>query len=114
MQRSVCGEKERSLFLVGHRYVPPPKFPQPPTKALAVPTTLLVNIRLVQYWHMTKVPPAIPMNNRRTASPMALLTRPVQAVGTEASVKIMALCAETQGVSKGQVDTTQAHEGHLQ
>mmetsp|Transcript_6679 Transcript_6679/g.18654 ORF Transcript_6679/g.18654 Transcript_6679/m.18654 type:complete len:201 (-) Transcript_6679:191-793(-) len=60
---------------------PPPRLPQPPTRALAVPTTSLVNMREVQYWHMTKVPPTRPMKRRRTMRPEAELTRPVQAVG---------------------------------
>mmetsp|Transcript_13031 Transcript_13031/g.17463 ORF Transcript_13031/g.17463 Transcript_13031/m.17463 type:complete len:211 (+) Transcript_13031:1011-1643(+) len=63
---------------------PPPRLPQPPTRALAVPTTSLVNIREVQYWHMTNVPPAKPMKRRRTARPAAELTRPVNAVGIDA------------------------------
>mmetsp|Transcript_2278 Transcript_2278/g.3915 ORF Transcript_2278/g.3915 Transcript_2278/m.3915 type:complete len:206 (+) Transcript_2278:1175-1792(+) len=63
---------------------PPPRLPQPPTSALAVPTTSLVNMREDQYWHMTKVPPAMPMKRRNITSPVAELTRPVKAVGMEA------------------------------
>mmetsp|Transcript_23246 Transcript_23246/g.65867 ORF Transcript_23246/g.65867 Transcript_23246/m.65867 type:complete len:217 (+) Transcript_23246:895-1545(+) len=61
-----------------------PRFPHPPTRALAVPTTSLVNMRLDQYWHITKVPPATPMKRRSTARPVAVCTRPVHAVGMEA------------------------------
>jgi len=44
-----------------------------------------VNIRDDQYWHMTKVPPAMPMNRRRTARVAAELISPVQAVGIDAA-----------------------------
>ena len=64
-----------------------PRFPQPATKPFAVPTTSLVNIRLVQYWHMTKVPPAKPMNVRRMQSPRAVWISPVQAAGIDAAHK---------------------------
>jgi hypothetical protein len=55
--------------------------------ALAVPTMSLVKNRVVQYWHMTKDPPAIPMKRRRTANPAAELTSPVMAVGMAATHK---------------------------
>mmetsp|Transcript_23247 Transcript_23247/g.65872 ORF Transcript_23247/g.65872 Transcript_23247/m.65872 type:complete len:217 (+) Transcript_23247:895-1545(+) len=61
-----------------------PRFPHPPTRALAVPTTSLVNMRLVQYWHVTKVPPASPMKPRKMMRPLAELMSPVMAVGMEA------------------------------
>jgi hypothetical protein len=57
----------------------------PPTMALAVPTMSLVKKRVVQYWHMTKDPPAIPIKRRRTANPPAELTSPVMAVGMAAT-----------------------------
>jgi hypothetical protein len=44
----------------------------------------LAKKRDVQYWHMTKDPPATPMNNRKTANPVAELTRPVMAHGMAA------------------------------
>lgn len=65
-------------------FAPAPRFPQPPTRALAVPTTSLVNIRLVQYWHMTNVLPASPIHIRRKRSPFDVCTNPVQAVGIAA------------------------------
>ena len=69
------------MHRLGATHTPPPRFPHPPTRAFAVPTTSLVNMREVQYWHMTNVLPPKPMKNRRTASEVALLTRPVQAQG---------------------------------
>ena len=41
---------------------PPPRLPQPPARAFAVPTMFFANIIDVQYWHITKVEPANPMN----------------------------------------------------
>mmetsp|Transcript_53970 Transcript_53970/g.161526 ORF Transcript_53970/g.161526 Transcript_53970/m.161526 type:complete len:201 (-) Transcript_53970:403-1005(-) len=70
---------------------PPPRLPHPPTSALAVPTTSLVNMRDVQYWHMTKVDPPMPMKKRRTARAVASSTSPVRAVGTEAKQRIKAM-----------------------
>ena len=40
---------------------------------------------------MTKVPPAVPMNKRRIASPVAVSTKPVQAVGMEAQQRRTAI-----------------------
>ncbi len=71
--------------------IPPPRLPHPPHKAFAVPTTSLQNIREDQNWHITKVPPAEPMNKRRIARPVALLTVPVRAVGMEAKHKTAAI-----------------------
>mmetsp|Transcript_24214 Transcript_24214/g.31539 ORF Transcript_24214/g.31539 Transcript_24214/m.31539 type:complete len:226 (+) Transcript_24214:1003-1680(+) len=70
---------------------PPPRLPHPPTRALAVPTTSFVNIRLDQNWHITKVPPAIPMKRRRMARPAAEFTRPVIAVGIEAQQRTIVM-----------------------
>mmetsp|Transcript_11194 Transcript_11194/g.16785 ORF Transcript_11194/g.16785 Transcript_11194/m.16785 type:complete len:181 (+) Transcript_11194:1101-1643(+) len=70
---------------------PPPKLPQPPTRAFAVPTISLVNIRDVQYWHMTKHEPAVPMNKRRTVRPTDEFTRNVSAVGIEAAHRTIAI-----------------------
>jgi hypothetical protein len=61
-----------------------PKFPQPATIALAVPTISFANIILDQYSHITKVPPAIPINNRTMTRLVAELIRPVHAVGIDA------------------------------
>mmetsp|Transcript_1471 Transcript_1471/g.2348 ORF Transcript_1471/g.2348 Transcript_1471/m.2348 type:complete len:214 (-) Transcript_1471:132-773(-) len=66
---------------------PPPRLPHPPTRALAVPATSLVNMRLVQNWQQTKVDPPKPMKNRRIAREAALLTRPVKAHGMEANIR---------------------------
>ena len=60
---------------------PPPRFPQPAARALAVPATSLVNIVLVQYWQVTKALPAIPVNKRNTESPVEVFTNPVHMVG---------------------------------
>ena len=43
---------------------PPPTLPHPPTRPLHRPTISLVNMRVVQHWHITKVDPARPMNRR--------------------------------------------------
>ena len=69
---------------------PKPRLPQPAAMALAVPTTSRVNIREVQNWHITNVPPAIPMNNLRTERPTEVFTKPVHAVGIEAQHKTRA------------------------
>mmetsp|Transcript_49771 Transcript_49771/g.105832 ORF Transcript_49771/g.105832 Transcript_49771/m.105832 type:complete len:206 (+) Transcript_49771:1369-1986(+) len=66
---------------------PPPRLPQPPTSALAVPATSLVNMREVQNWQQTKVDPPSPMKKRRPARDAALLMRPVQAQGMEHAIK---------------------------
>lgn len=63
---------------------PAPRFPHPPTSALAVPTTSFANRTDVQYWHMTKVPPATPIKALRTYNCVAVCTKPVQAVGIDA------------------------------
>jgi hypothetical protein len=42
-----------------------------------------VKKQLVQYWHITNVPPARPMKKRRIIKPLALSTSPVQAVGID-------------------------------
>mmetsp|Transcript_26303 Transcript_26303/g.47387 ORF Transcript_26303/g.47387 Transcript_26303/m.47387 type:complete len:144 (-) Transcript_26303:498-929(-) len=60
----------------------PPRFPHPAARALAVPATSLVNMVHVQYWHVTKALPPIPVTNRSTLSPAAVLTNPVNIVGT--------------------------------
>ena len=43
---------------------PPPKLPQPPAVAFAVPTTLGANMSEHQNWFVTNVAPHIPMKNR--------------------------------------------------
>ena len=45
---------------------PPPALPQPPTVALAVPTTLGANITEVWNCVMTKLAPMAPMARRNT------------------------------------------------
>jgi heptaprenylglyceryl phosphate synthase len=44
-------------------------------------------MRVAQHWHMTKLDPAHPMNNRKKHNPSKLLTNPVQAVGMLAAIK---------------------------
>merc|ERR1719223_1520325 len=68
---------------------PPPRLPHPPTRALAVPTTSLTNMREAQHWHMTKVDPPKPMKKRSTAREVALFTNPVMAQGMEAKARMM-------------------------
>mmetsp|Transcript_56850 Transcript_56850/g.68052 ORF Transcript_56850/g.68052 Transcript_56850/m.68052 type:complete len:217 (-) Transcript_56850:22-672(-) len=68
---------------------PPPRLPHPPTKAFAVPTTSLVNMRLDQNWHMTKHDPTSPMNNRRIIKSLASWMIPVNAAGIEHAHKII-------------------------
>mmetsp|Transcript_850 Transcript_850/g.1028 ORF Transcript_850/g.1028 Transcript_850/m.1028 type:complete len:206 (-) Transcript_850:194-811(-) len=65
---------------------PPPRLPQPPTRALAVPATSLVNMDVLQYWHITNVDPPRPMKKRRMASEVAEVTSPVHAHGIEAPI----------------------------
>ena len=73
--------------------IPPPRFPQPAANALAVPDTSLVNMVDVQYWQVTKALPPIPATNLITDSPAAVLTSPVNMVGTPQIIKT---AAETQ------------------
>ncbi len=58
-----------------------------PTRAFAVPTTSLVNIDVVQYWHMTKVDPPRPIKKRVVARAPALFTRPMRAQGMDAPMR---------------------------
>jgi len=44
-------------------------------------------MRVAQHWHMTKLDPAIPMNNRKTHNPAKLLTNPVHATGILAAIR---------------------------
>ena len=43
---------------------PPPRLPHPPATPLAVPTTLLENMELIQYWVETKVAKEKPVKKR--------------------------------------------------
>ena len=45
---------------------PPPALPQPPTVALAVPTTFGANITEVWNWVITKLAPITPMARRNS------------------------------------------------
>mmetsp|Transcript_33284 Transcript_33284/g.37342 ORF Transcript_33284/g.37342 Transcript_33284/m.37342 type:complete len:81 (-) Transcript_33284:527-769(-) len=49
---------------------------------------------------MTKVPPAVPMKRRTTASPVAELTRPVHAVGIAAKHKTTAMGIRAPNLSQ--------------
>jgi hypothetical protein len=44
-------------------------------------------MRLVQYWHMTNVPPAIPMKKKDAKVPRQISAKPVQAVEMEAGTE---------------------------
>ena len=55
-----------------------PAVPQPPAKALAVPTTLGENMHEVQNWQHTKVASAKPMTQREMMKPAELLTMDMQ------------------------------------
>mmetsp|Transcript_31084 Transcript_31084/g.75132 ORF Transcript_31084/g.75132 Transcript_31084/m.75132 type:complete len:323 (+) Transcript_31084:583-1551(+) len=65
---------------------PPPTLPHPPTRPLHRPTISLVNMRVVQHWHITKVDPARPMNRRMQISPVSEFTNPMHAVGMLANI----------------------------
>jgi hypothetical protein len=43
--------------------MPPPMFPQPPARALAVPSTLAENIWVAQNWQGTNAAPNKPIKN---------------------------------------------------
>mmetsp|Transcript_62035 Transcript_62035/g.102993 ORF Transcript_62035/g.102993 Transcript_62035/m.102993 type:complete len:433 (-) Transcript_62035:55-1353(-) len=62
---------------------PPPRLPQPPAMALAVPTTLPLNRAMVQNWHGTNVAPARPTNNRSMISPVESCTTAPRATGMD-------------------------------
>lgn len=67
--------------------IPPPAFPQPPAKELAVPTIFLSKNPVHQTWHGTNVPPKMPTKNRNATRPWGLVTRPAIAVGMEPQSK---------------------------
>jgi hypothetical protein len=48
---------------------PPPRLPQPAAIPFAVPTILLLNMELIQYWHDTNVANENPMKNRTAVNP---------------------------------------------
>mmetsp|Transcript_5310 Transcript_5310/g.6202 ORF Transcript_5310/g.6202 Transcript_5310/m.6202 type:complete len:204 (-) Transcript_5310:56-667(-) len=66
---------------------PPPRFPQPPTSAFAVPAISLVNIRVAQNWHITKLEPPSPIKKRTIARLSLFCTRPIIAAGMDASMR---------------------------
>lgn len=51
---------------------------QPAARALADPTTLVLNMEVHQNWQATKVAREKPMNRRETMKPAALVHRPMQ------------------------------------
>lgn len=55
-----------------------PRLPHPAAKALAVPTTLALNMEDVQNWQHTKVASAKPMKQRATMNPAELVTTDMQ------------------------------------
>ena len=61
--------------------IPPPAFPIPPVKALAVPTIFLSKKPVDQTWQGTKLPPRIPMKKRRASKPLTVVTAPARDVG---------------------------------
>lgn len=63
--------------------IPPPAFPKPPAKALAVPTTFLSNQPVHQTWQGTNEAPRIPTKNLKAMRPCGVLTRPAIAVGMD-------------------------------
>lgn len=78
-----------SKFKVLTYYViPPPALPQPPAKALAVPTTLLSKKAVHQTWQGTKDAPRMPTKNRSAMRPFGVVTRPAIAVGTAPASKM--------------------------
>lgn len=79
---------------------PPPRLPHPPTIAFAVPATSLVNMEVVQYWHMTKVDPPRPMKKRVAARVAAELTRPIQAQGIDAAIKTIPIRIRAPNLSQ--------------
>mmetsp|Transcript_33849 Transcript_33849/g.74035 ORF Transcript_33849/g.74035 Transcript_33849/m.74035 type:complete len:242 (-) Transcript_33849:126-851(-) len=53
---------------------PPPRLPQPPAVALAIPTILGLNITEDQNWQATKVARPQPMKKREMRNPMGVVT----------------------------------------
>jgi hypothetical protein len=53
---------------------PPPRLPQPPEVALAMPTILGVNMTDDQNWHATKVARPKPMKKRHSRKPSGVST----------------------------------------
>lgn len=49
---------------------PPPRLPHPAAMPFAVPTTLLLNMELIQNWQDTKVAKENPMKKRTTMKPV--------------------------------------------
>merc|ERR1712187_50427 len=61
---------------------PPPRLPHPPAVALAVPTTLLLNIIEFQHWFTTEVEPRQDTKKRPMIRPVESLTAALQATTT--------------------------------
>jgi hypothetical protein len=56
----------------------PATLTQPAARALAAPTTLVLNMLVHQNWHATKVASEKPMNRRLMMKPAALVDMPMQ------------------------------------
>mmetsp|Transcript_17788 Transcript_17788/g.53586 ORF Transcript_17788/g.53586 Transcript_17788/m.53586 type:complete len:258 (-) Transcript_17788:178-951(-) len=69
---------------------PPPEFPMPPAKALAVPTTVGLNMMAVQYWQHTKHARLKPMQQRTMTNPAPLSTTAIKNVGADVRLSSMA------------------------
>lgn len=67
--------------------------------ALAVPTMFLANIMDVQYWHMTNVLPAMPMNSLQTMSPALDWTNPMHAHGIALAIRITPMVKRAPNLS---------------
>lgn len=68
--------------------IPPPLLPQPPMRALEVPTMFLSKNAVLQTWHGTKVPPRMPTKNRMVMRPPTLCAVPESAVGRDPSNRV--------------------------
>ena len=67
--------------------------------ALAVPTMFLANIIEVQYWHITKVLPAMPMKSLQMMRPALFWTNPMQAVGIAETQRIAPMVRRAPNLS---------------
>ena len=65
---------------------PPPRLPQPPTKALAEPTIFTLNIADVQNWQGINDPPSIPTQRRTMIRSVPFLIKPENAKGMEPTI----------------------------
>ena len=74
----------RNIYILGGTWVtPPPRFPQPPVVAFAVPTNSFTKICDDQNWVQTKEAPITPMKNLMMATSSAVFTNPPKNVGMQ-------------------------------